>query len=139
MATKLGALIVLDAAEARRRLLASIVAAGGNRAVAAKALGETHRTFCRHIEKLGLWNQIDQLEAMGAIRSRGNPRRSDEGIRDALRAAHGNVKRAAARLRMPVARLAARMAELGLVSGGAPNADAVNSPAAKRSTRPRAR
>ena len=73
--TQIGALIVLDPDEARRRILAAIDVAQGHRGKAAAALGGTQRNLYRWIATLRAWPAIDALcERQGYFVQPGPPR-----------------------------------------------------------------
>lgn len=109
-----GAMIHSHPEEARAKILAAIKDAGGNRKQAAEALGTTHRSLYRFIERLRLWSEIDRMVADNGFPEREGPPRSSDRIRDAVLAAGGELKRAARSLDMRQEALYGRIQELGL-------------------------
>ena len=109
----LGALIHSHPDEARAKILAAIQDAKGNRKHAAEALGTTHRSLYRFIERLRLWGEIDRLIRREGYPLREGPPRSTERIRDAVLSG-GSLRRAAHALGMDSHTLAHRLDELDL-------------------------
>jgi len=110
----LGALLHTHPDEARMKIKAAIVAARGNRKAAAAALGTTHRSLYRYIERLRMWDEIDRLITDHGFPEREGPPRTSEKIRDAVLAAQGNLRRAARALDVKPTALEHRIQELGL-------------------------
>lgn len=110
----LGALILTDPDAARNKIKKAILEARGNRKAAADALGTTHRSLYRYIERLQLWSAIDQMVAEHGFPGREGPPRMSERIRDAVLVARGEIPAAATALDMDPNALAARIEELGL-------------------------
>lgn len=110
----LGALIVTNPDEARSRILAAIKSAKGDRRAAAKALGTTTRSFYRHIERLRLWEAVDEQCAEQGFRKPVGPPRMPKKIRDELLVADGSLARAARALDITPEALSDRITDLDL-------------------------
>lgn len=110
----LGALIHSDRTEAERRVLHALEVAKGDRRKAAEALGTTHRSFYRFVERMKLWDKIDALMQRKGFPMIPGPPRSSKRIRDKVLEAEGRLDRAAKMLDLKEDALRARITELGL-------------------------
>jgi len=59
--TALGAKVMFDRPAAVETILTAVRAEKGNVVHAARALGVPHRSLCRWIGKLGIWDEIDAI------------------------------------------------------------------------------
>ncbi len=112
---EIGALIRAKPDEARTKILDALRAANGNRRRASLALGAGPRSIYRWIEKLELWDEVDEIrEPLPA------PPRAKDRIVNALDRAEGDTARAARALRMGERTLKRRMRELGVAGPESP-------------------
>lgn len=115
MITRIGALIHTDPEAAKREILRALHEAQGDRAAAARALGQaTPRSLYRWIERLGMWAEVDALVAEHGFTAIPGPPRSRDRIVGAMVSARGNLPRAATALGMKAGTLERRIDELGL-------------------------
>jgi DNA-binding NtrC family response regulator len=112
--TKIGALVHVDPARAKRMILHALVESEGDRGVAAAQLETTLRTFYRLIERLDLWEEIDRLVERKGFTKNPGPQRAEKKLRNLVIAADGNLEKAARSAGMSRERLEARIEELGL-------------------------
>jgi len=110
----LGALVHADPDRARQTILDAIRDQKGNRRSAAAALGTTHRSLYRYIERLRLWDAIDRVIEDGQFATHQGPPRSAERIRDAVLAARGSLRGAARMMDLAPSTLEQRIRDLGL-------------------------
>jgi len=73
--SEFGALIIVNPDEAKRRILAAVDKAKGNRTHAAEALGAPLRTFHNWCDRLDLWKAIDALCAEKGYAVQAGPQR----------------------------------------------------------------
>jgi hypothetical protein len=110
----LGALVYTQPEQVRRYLVEAFVAAKGDRRKAAAALGTTHRTFYRLVERLRLWGELDTIvDEKGFPRVPGPPRTSEK-VKSAFLLSKGSLEKTASKLDLDVATLKVRIAELRL-------------------------
>lgn len=112
--SNLGALIHVDPDAAKGRILKAIEQSKGDRKAAAEALGTTHRSFYRFVERLKLWPDIDRLMRDKEFAKVPGPPRTAKRIRDALLANEGDLARAAKQLGYKTDGLVERIGELDL-------------------------
>jgi len=114
MLSNMGALIKLDPAAAKAKIVAAFRQAEGNRTRAAKVLDVSERNFYRWVEKLGMWDELDGIvRANGWQVQHGPPRTRDRVLAEVVKAG-GDLPRASRSLGLTEADLRSKISELGI-------------------------
>jgi regulatory Fis family protein len=111
----LGSLAHAEPQKAKQRILHALERTHGDRKKAAELLDVQHRSFYRIVERLRMWNEIDEMMERKGFPQIPGPSRTPKRIRDAVLAAEGSLPRAARSLNMSGEEsLRERIDELGL-------------------------
>ena len=112
----LGALIHTQPEKAKAQILEAIRASKGDRKKAAAALGTTHRSLYRYLQRLRLWDSVEAILVEEGLPSMPGPPRMSVRILTAAVQTGGDLPKMAKAIGCTVPNLKTHLAELDMVA-----------------------